>query len=110
MSVPVPRGPDVSSGAVWPATARRSMVQRSGWLLAMVTAAQEQRRHGHVPPELPVPCHRRPLVPASPLPGAEPTPPSVPPTLQHIAREDLTDIQRVLVLYDQAVQQRLIGA
>jgi hypothetical protein len=34
----------------------------------------------------------------------------VPPTLHHIGREDLTDIERVLVLYRQAVQQRLIGS
>jgi hypothetical protein len=34
----------------------------------------------------------------------------VPPTLQHLEREDLTDIQRVLVLYSQAVQQHLIGS
>lgn len=33
-----------------------------------------------------------------------------PPTLQHIQREDLTDIERVLMLYHHAVQQRLIGA
>ena len=33
-----------------------------------------------------------------------------PPTLQHIERADLADIPRVLLLYQQAVQQRLIGA
>ena len=49
------------------------------------------------PPEktLPLPAHTTTSLP--------------PPTLQHIEREDLTNIRRLLILYHHAVQQRLIG-
>ena len=46
--------------------------------------------------------------PAPPLPT--PTTAALAPTLQHIEREDLTDIQPVLMLYNQAVYQFLIGS
>jgi len=84
---------------------------RPGWLTAMVTEAQEQLQRGLVPLEPRVPCQRRHPLAAPPAPPQSThTPPAEPPTLQHIAREDLTDIERVLVLYSQAVQQRLIGS
>jgi hypothetical protein len=76
-----------------------------------VTEAQEQLQRGLVPLEPRVPCQRRhPMVIPPAPPQSTCTPPAEPPTLQHIARVDLTDIERVLVLYSQAVQQRLIGS
>jgi len=77
----------------------------------MVTEAQEQLHHGLVPQDPRVPCQRRHPMAAPPAPPQSTrTPLSEPSTLHHIAREDLTDIARVLVLYSQAVQQGLIGS
>jgi hypothetical protein len=39
----------------------------------------------------------------------KPTPPTLPPTLQHIVPEDLRDTERLLVLFEQAQLQGLIG-
>ena len=104
MNAPARTGAESFSRGVWPGPTRRAVRLRPGWLTAMVAKAQEQLHRGLVPMEPRAPCQRRKPVttaPASPLPMR--TTPSVPPTLQHIEREDLTDIQRVLVLYQQAV-------
>ena len=111
MNAPIRTGIESFSRGIWRAHTRRAVRLRSGWLTAMVTEAQEQLHRGLVPLDPRVPCQQRPSVttsPAPPLPMR--TTPSVPPTLQHIEREDLTDIERVLELYSQAVQQRLIGS
>jgi hypothetical protein len=111
MPATIPTGAESFSRGVWPVPTRRAVRLRPGWLTAMVAKAQELLHRGLVPMEPRASCQRRQpvtTVPASPLPTR--TTPSVPPTLQHIEREDLTDIQRVLVLYQQAVQQRLIGS
>jgi hypothetical protein len=111
MPATVPPGAEAFSREVWPAPTRRSGSVRPGWLTAMVTAAQEQLQRGLVPLEPRVPYQRRHPRAAPPAPPHSTcTPPAEPPTLQHIAREDLIDIERVLVLYSQAVQQRLIGS
>ena len=110
MPATVPTGAEAFSRGVWPAPTRRSRSVRPGWLTAMVTEAQEHLQRGLVPLEPRVPCQRRHPRAAPPPPQSMCTPPAVPPTLQHIAREDLIDIQRLLVLYSQAVQQRLIGS
>ena len=110
MNAPVRTGAASFFREDWPASARRSGRVRPGWLTAMVTEAQDQLHHGLVPQEPRVPCQRRHPMAAPPPPHSTRTPLSVPPTLHHIAREDLTDIERVLVLYSQAVHQRLIGA
>ena len=77
----------------------------------MVAEAQDQLRRGLVPLDPREPCQHRPPMTARPAPSQSTCPsPASPPTLQHIERADLTDIQRVLALYSQAVQQRLIGS
>jgi hypothetical protein len=87
------------------------MSLRPGWLTAMVAEAQDQLRRGLMPLDPREPRQRRhPMTTlAAPSPSTCPSP-SSPPTLQHIERADLTDIERVLELYRQAVQQRLIGS
>ena len=111
MNAPVRTGAESFSRGVWPAPTRRAVRLRPGWLTAMVAKAQEQLHRGLVPMEPRAPCQRRHPTTAPPAPPQSTrTPLSLPPTLQQIARADLTDIQRVLELYSQAVQQRLIGS
>ena len=111
MPATVPTRAEAFSREVWLAPTRRSGSVRPGWLTAMVTEAREQLHRGLVPLEPRVPGQRRHPRAAPPAPPhATCTPPAVPPTLHHIARADLTDIERVLVLYSQAVHQRLIGS
>ena len=77
----------------------------------MVAEAQDQLRRGLVPLDPRAPCQRRSPMPALPVPSPSTCPsPSSPATLHHLERADLTDIERVLELYSQAVQQRLIGS
>ena len=96
-----------------PLRAPQRPVRRPGWLTTMVMQAQEQFQRGTAP-EFPHPsaerCQRRktptalavsPPVPQREMRGA--------PRLSHIEREDLIDIERVIELYAQAVQLRLIG-
>lgn len=86
---------------------------RPGWLTAMVAQAQDQLHRGTAPapPRTPMARCQRVTTPTAPV-----VLPSVPqrdvrgiPRLSHIEREDLIDIERVLELYAQAVQLRLIG-
>ena len=110
MTATVPAGSESFSYMGRRAHPPRAVSRRSGWLTAMVTEAQEQLHRGIQPVEPPMPYYRRQPVTVQPAPLLTPMPPPLPPTLQHIEREDLTDIQRVLMLYNQAVQQRLIGS
>jgi len=113
MNAPNPAGTESFSAMGWPAVTSRPVTLRPGWLMAMVAEAQEQLHHGVLPAEPPSPRRRRPPVTAPPvqtLPLSVHTTASLPPpTLQHIEREDLTNIRRLLILYHHAVQQRLIG-
>jgi hypothetical protein len=109
MHGPVPTDAEAFSRGSWRARTRRAVRLRPGWLTAMVAEAQDQLRRGLVLLDPREPCQRRPPRMALPSPSTCPSP-SSPPTLQHIERADLTDIERVLVLYRQAVQQRLIGS
>lgn len=86
--------------------ARRPQDRRSGWLTAMVTHAQAQLHEGTAP-VLPVPpvTRHRPVV----VLGEPPQPPRMTaPQFSHIVPEDLTDMGRLLELYSQAVQLRVI--
>ena len=103
----------LTPSARFPLPTQRREARRSGWLTAMVAQAQEQLHRGNAR-LLPAPrCARRPR---APIPAAPPSSPHATevavrtaPRLHHIVREDLTEIERVLELYAQAVQQRLIG-
>ena len=114
MNAPVPADAESFSAMVWPAPPRRPVTLRPGWLTAMVVEAQEQLHHGVLPAELPSPGRRRPPITAPPVQTLSLSVHTIaslpPPTLQHIEREDLTNIERLLVLYHHAVQQRLIGS
>ncbi len=114
MKALVPANAESFSNMVWIASPCRPATLRPGWLTAMVTEAQEQLHHGVLPEDTPPPRRRRPPTTAPPahtLPLSVQTTASLsPPTLQHIEREDLTNIERLLVLYHHAVQHRLIGS
>jgi len=111
MPATVPTGAEAFSRGSWRARTRRAVRLRPGWLTAMVAEAQDLLRRGLVPLDPREPCQRRPPMTALPAPSPSTcSSPASPPTLQHIERADLTDIERVLELYSQAVQQRLIGS
>ena len=112
MNATVPAGTETFSRVMWSEPARRAAGLRPGWLTAMVAEAQAQVHNGTAPIELPPSSRRRQLRTAVPVPPpcVTNTASQMPPTLQHIEREDLTNMQRLLLLYHQAVQHRLIGS
>ena len=96
MNGTVPTGAESFSRGIWRARTRRAVSLRPGWLTAMVAEAQEQLHRGLVPMDPRAPCQRRHPMTALPAPSQSTcTSPSSPPTLQHMERADLTDIERV---------------
>lgn len=92
----------------------RPTAMRPGWLTAMVVLAQEQCHRGTAP-ELPHPPaeRRQQMKTATALVVSPPAPQREvrgTPRLSHIECEDLIDTTRLLELYAQAVQLRLIGS
>jgi len=90
----------------------RPTAMRPGWLTAMVMQAQEQCHRGLAPVLPLLPAERRQrmqtltaLVVSPPAPQREVR---GTPRLSHITHEDLFDMERLLELYAQAVQLRLI--
>lgn len=112
MNATVPAGAESFSGVMWSAPARRVPSLRPGWFVTMVAKAQAQVHNGTAPIE-PLAVYRRHQLRAAvpvPQPCVSNTTSQMPPTLQHIERADLMNIQRLLVLYHQAVQHHLIGS
>lgn len=82
---------------------------RPGWLTTMVVHAQEAFRDGSAP-VIPVPpvTRHRPVVPSAAPTLPRQAPGMSAPRFSHIAPEDLSDMSRLLELYAQAVQLRVI--
>ncbi len=104
--------PSARSPLLVPLRTPRRVMMRPGWLTAMVADAQDQLHRGTAP-VLPVPpSTRRPRVIAPAAPTPSPLAPCeevrAMPRLSHIGRDDLIEIERLLELYAQAVQLRLI--
>lgn len=84
--------------------------ESAGRLSALVRQAQEQIRAGLLPRcEEPRIEQRAATVRAHVRPPAEPAPVTQPPSLQHITRQDLREMDRLLCLYQQAVEKGWIG-
>lgn len=113
LDVSAPSAPSARSPRPMSLRTPRPMAMRPGWLTAMVVQAQEQCHCG-LAPVFPLPPDERrqrmqtptALVVSPPAPQDEVR---GTPRLSHIEREDLTDIERVLELYAQAVQLHLIS-
>lgn len=82
----------------------------AGRLSALVRQAQEQIRAGLLPRgEEPRIEQRTATVRAHPRPPAAPAPVTQPPNVQHITRQDLREMDRLLCVYQQAVDRGWIG-
>jgi hypothetical protein len=83
----------------------------AGRLSALVRQAQEQIRAGLLPRcEEPRIEQRPATVRAHLRPPAAPAPVTQPPNVQHITRQDLREMDRLLCLYQQAVDKGWIGS
>jgi hypothetical protein len=83
----------------------------AGRLSALVRQAQEQIRAGLLPRgEEPRIEQRTATVRAHLRPPAAPAPVTQPPNVQHITRQDLREMERLLCVYEQAVDRGWIGS
>lgn len=83
----------------------------AGRLSALVQHVQAEIKAGRLPRcEEPRSAQHPATVRAQAQPTAEPERVTQPPTLQHITRQDLREMDRLLILYEQAVDRGWIGS